>query len=71
MQSCCMLNLKTKKMVDWKRLGIAVLCAAILMGGFIALIHLPDYVFLALVPVGLVFAFYKALGEVSDKDKDN
>ena len=55
-------------MVDWKRLGIAVLCAAILMGGFIALVHLPIYVFLALVAVGLVLSFYKALGEASDKD---
>ena len=55
-------------MIDWKRLGLAVLCAAILMGGFIALIHLPIEVFLALIPVGLVFAFYKALGEASDKD---
>lgn len=57
-------------MVDWKRLGIAVLCAVILMGGFIALIHLPIYVFLVLVAVGLVFSFYKALGDISDKDNE-
>jgi len=57
-------------MVDWKRLGIAVLCAAILIGGCIALVHLPIYVFLALVAVGLVFAFYKALGEASEKDNE-
>lgn len=50
-------------MVDWKRLGIAVLCAAILMGGFIVLVNLPIYVFLALVAVGLVFSFYKTLGD--------
>ena len=41
------------------------------MGGSIALAHLPIYVFLVLVAVGIVLAFYKALGEVSDKDKDN
>ena len=57
-------------MVDWKRLRIAVLCAATLIGGFIALIHLPIYVFLVLVAMGLVFAFYKDLGEVSDKDNE-
>lgn len=57
-------------MVDWKRLGIAVLCAAILMGGFIALVYLPIEVFLALVAVGLVFAFYNALGEASEKDNE-
>ena len=55
-------------MVDWKRLGIAVLCTAILIGGIIVIINLPIKVLLALVPVGLVFAFYKALGEASDKD---
>lgn len=55
-------------MVDWKRLGIAVLCAATLIGGCIALVHLPIYVFLTLVVVVLVFSFYKALGEVLDKD---
>jgi hypothetical protein len=57
-------------MVDWKRLGLAVLCAAILIGGCIALVHLPIYVFLALVVVILVFSFYKALGEVSDKGNE-
>lgn len=65
-----MLNLKTKAMINWKRLLMAVLCAVTLIGGFIALIHLPNYVFLALVAVGLVFAFYKALGEASDKDNE-
>ena len=57
-------------MVDWKRLGIAVLCTAILVGGCIVIIHLPIKVFLALVLVGLVFAFYKALGEASEKDNE-
>lgn len=59
-------------MVDWKRLGIAVLCTATLIGGFIVLINLPDYVFLALVVTAfacaLVFAFYKALGDIQNKD---
>lgn len=57
-------------MIDWKRLGIAVLCTAILVGGCIVIIHLPIEVFLVLIPVGLVFAFYKALGEASDKDNE-
>ena len=65
-----MLNLKTKKMIDWKRLGLAVLCAAILIGGCIALVNLPIYVFLALVVVITVFSFYKILGDISDKDNE-
>ena len=70
MQSCCMLNLKTKKMVDWKRLGLAVLCSATFIGGFIILIYLPIYVIFPLTVVGLVFLFYKALGGISKKDKN-
>lgn len=56
-------------MINWKRMGIAVLCAATFIGGFIVLIHLPFYVLFALIVVGLVFLFYKALGGYSEKDK--
>ena len=55
-------------MVDWKRLLMAVLCTVGLLGGCIALIHLPIDVLLALVVAGLVFSFYKALGDIQDKD---
>ena len=57
-------------MVDLKRLGLAVLCSATFIGGFIILIHLPFYVLFALIVVGLVFLFYKALGDNSNKDKN-
>lgn len=59
-------------MVDWKRLGLAVLCTAILAGGCIVLVLLPISVLLALVIVAFVcmfiFLFYKALGDNSKKD---
>lgn len=66
-------------MIDWKRLGLAVLCTAILLSAFgvcILLAFLPDKVLFALAVVAIIVcmiipAFYKALGEVSDKDKDN
>ena len=57
-------------MVDWKRLGLAVLCSATFIGGYIILIYLPIYVLFALIVVGLVFLFYKALGDISKKDKN-
>ena len=58
-------------MIDWERLVNAVLYTAILISGIIFIINLPIYAFLVLVAVGIVLASYKALGEVSDKDKDN
>ena len=57
-------------MVDWKRLGLAVLCSATFLGGYIILIYLPIYVLFALIVVGLVFLFYKALGDILKKDKN-
>lgn len=61
-------------MIDWGRLGIAVLCTAILWGGCIVFIHLFSIdVFFALVIAAFVlmdiFLFYKALGDILDKDK--
>lgn len=50
-------------MVDWKRLGLAVLCTAILAGGLEVLAHLPLKMLLTLIVVGLVFSFYRALGD--------
>lgn len=67
-------------MVDWERLVNAVLCTAILISGIIFIINLPIYAFLVLVitafACALIFLFYKALGDSSDKDnglknKDN
>ena len=74
MQSCCMLNLKTKKMINWKRFGIAILCAAVLIGGSMGLARFFPNVLLALVAVSLVcsltLAFYMLLGDILDKDKN-
>lgn len=42
-------------MVNWKRLGLSVLCTAILLGGLEVLALLPLKVFLTLIVVGLVF----------------
>lgn len=50
-------------MVNWKRLGLSVLCTAILLGGLEVLALLPLKVLLTLIVVGLVFSFYRALGD--------
>ena len=59
-------------MVDWKRLVMAVLCAAALIGGSMGLTRFFPNVFLALVSVAFVcaltLAFYMLLGGISDKD---
>ena len=64
-------------MIDWKRLGIAVLCTAILLSAFgvcILLAFLPDKVLFVLAVVAfvcmIISAFYKALGDNSDKDNE-
>ena len=59
-------------MIDWKRLGIAVLCTAILVGGCIVIIHLPIEVLLAFIVVAFVcaltLAFYMLLDDILEKD---
>lgn len=50
-------------MVNWKRLGLSVLCTAILLGGLEVLALLPLKVLLTLIVVGLVFSFYRTLGD--------
>lgn len=50
-------------MVNWKRLGLSVLCTAILLGGLEVLALLLPKMFLTLIVVGLVFSFYRALGD--------
>ena len=61
-------------MVDWNRLVKAVLCTTTLLGVCIIIALLPNKVLLALVVMifvcALTFAFYKAIGEVSDKDNE-
>lgn len=61
-------------MVDWKRLGLAVLCTAILFGVCIVLVLLSPDVLLALGVVAFVclviFSFYKTLGDISYKDRN-
>lgn len=62
-------------MVDWERLVKAVFCTTILFGVCIAITLLPIEVFLVLVVVAfacmIIFLFYKAIGDISDKDKKN
>ena len=63
-------------MINWKRLLMAVLCTAILLSAFgvcILLAFLPNKVLFVLAVVAIIVcmiipAFYKALGEASDKD---
>ena len=61
-------------MIDWERLVIAVLCTAILLGVCIVLTLLPNKVLLVLAVVAfvcmIISAFYKTLGDNSDKDKN-
>lgn len=57
-----------RKMIDWKRLGIAVLCTAILVGGCIVIILLPiEFIVVAFV-CALTLAFYMLLDDILDKD---
>lgn len=67
-------------MINWKRLLMAVLCAAALIGGGMGLTRFFPNVFLALVVVAFVCAltlsFYMLLGEITDlynswKNKEN
>ena len=52
----------------------AVLCTTTLLGVCIIIALLPNKVLLALIVMifvcALTFAFYKAIGEVSDKDNE-
>ncbi len=61
-------------MINWKRFGIAVLCAAALIGGSIVLTRFFPNVMLALIVVafvcGVTLSFYMLLGDVLDKDKN-
>ena len=61
-------------MINWKRLLMAVLCSAALIGGSLGLIRFFPNVFLALVVVSFVcsltLAFYMLLGDILDKDKN-
>ena len=59
-------------MVNWKCLGMAVLCAATFIGGCMVLAHFFPNVWLALIAVTFVcmviFSFYMILGDISEKD---
>ena len=61
-------------MVDWKLLGIAILCAAALIGGSIVLTRFFPNVMFALIEVALVcvliLLFYMLIGDISKKDKN-
>ena len=61
-------------MVDWKRLGFAVLSTAVLIGCSMGLARFFHNVLLALVAVSFVcsltLAFYMLLGDILDKDKN-
>ena len=61
------LKKKIKKMVDWKRLGFAVLSVAFI-GGLIAILLFAPKVFailgeVAIVCIGIFLLVYKALGD--------
>ena len=67
-------------MINWKRLLMAVLCAAALIGAGTGLTRFFHNVFLAFVVVAFICAltlsFYMLLGEISDlynswKNKDD
>lgn len=61
-------------MINWKRLLIAVLCSAALIGAVTGLTRFFPNVLLALVVVAFVCAltlsFYMLLGDIFDKNKE-
>ena len=59
-------------MINWKRLLMAVLCSAALIGASTGLTRFFPNVMLALIVVafvcGLTLSFYMLLGDILDKD---
>lgn len=61
-------------MINWKRFGISILCAAALFGASTGLTRFFPNVMLALIVVAFVccltLSFYMLLGDILDKDKN-
>ena len=61
-------------MINWKRFGISILCAAALIGASTGLTRFFPNVMLALIVFAfaccLTLSFYMLLGDILDKDKN-